>query len=79
MDIVADTLRHPPADDFRMVIVLPAKPDTGQDDTRGQLAVLADADGDNGRFLATTIRTRTGSTSDPVYVHAKVGVVDDAG
>jgi phosphatidylserine/phosphatidylglycerophosphate/cardiolipin synthase-like enzyme len=77
VDILAGKLRHPPADDFRVVIMLPGKPDTGQDDTRGQLALLADADGGNGRFLATTIRARTGNTSDRVYVHAKVAIVDD--
>jgi phosphatidylserine/phosphatidylglycerophosphate/cardiolipin synthase-like enzyme len=57
--------------------MLPGKPNTGQDDTRGQLALLAEADGDRGRFLATTIRARSGATSERVYVHAKVGVVDD--
>jgi phosphatidylserine/phosphatidylglycerophosphate/cardiolipin synthase-like enzyme len=77
VDILVDKLRRPPADDFRLLIMLPAKPDSGQDDTRGQLALLADADADHGRFLATTIRGRTGDTSDPVYVHAKVGIVDD--
>ena len=77
VDILAGKLRHPPAEDFRMVIMLPGKPNTGQDDTRGQLALLADADDGNGRFLATTIRARTGNTSDRVYVHAKVGIVDD--
>jgi phosphatidylserine/phosphatidylglycerophosphate/cardiolipin synthase-like enzyme len=66
----------PPADDFRVVIMLP-RPNTGEDDTRGQLALLAEADGDQGRFLATTIRARSGNTSDRVYVHAKVGIVDD--
>jgi phosphatidylserine/phosphatidylglycerophosphate/cardiolipin synthase-like enzyme len=53
------------------------RPNTGEDDTRGQLALLAEADGDQGRFLATTIRARSGNTSDRVYVHAKVGIVDD--
>ena len=38
---------------------------------------LAEADCDQGRFLATTIRARSGNTSDRVYVHAKVGIVDD--
>ena len=55
----------------------PAGRTTEQDDTRGQLALLADADGDQERFLATTIRARSGNTSDRVYVHAKVGIVDD--
>ena len=57
--------------------MLPGKANNGQDDTRGQLALLADADRDHERFLATTIRARTGETSDRVYVHAKVGIVDD--
>jgi phosphatidylserine/phosphatidylglycerophosphate/cardiolipin synthase-like enzyme len=77
VNILADKLRHPPADDFRLVIMLPGRPNTGQDDTRGQLGLLAEADGDQGRFLATTIRARSGNTSNRVYVHAKVGIVDD--
>jgi phosphatidylserine/phosphatidylglycerophosphate/cardiolipin synthase-like enzyme len=39
--------------------------------------VLAAADGDSGRLLAATIRSRTGLRDDPLYVHAKVGIVDD--
>jgi phosphatidylserine/phosphatidylglycerophosphate/cardiolipin synthase-like enzyme len=77
VDVLADKLRRPPADDFRVVVMLPAKPNNGADDTRGQLALLADADGDQGRFLATTIQSRSGDTSDRAYVHAKVGIVDD--
>jgi phosphatidylserine/phosphatidylglycerophosphate/cardiolipin synthase-like enzyme len=77
VNILADKLRRPPADDFRVVIMLPGKPNTGEDDTPGQLALLAEADGDQRRFLATTIRARSGNTSDRVYVHAKVGIVDD--
>jgi phosphatidylserine/phosphatidylglycerophosphate/cardiolipin synthase-like enzyme len=77
VNILADKLRRPPSDDFRVVIMLPAKPNNGADDTRGQLSLLADADGDQRRFLATTIQARSGDTSDRVYVHAKVGVVDD--
>ena len=77
VNILADKLRRPPADEFRVVIMLPGRPNTGEDDTRGQLALLAEADGDQGRFLATTIRARSGNTSDRVYVHAKVGIVDD--
>jgi phosphatidylserine/phosphatidylglycerophosphate/cardiolipin synthase-like enzyme len=76
-NILAGKLRRPPTDEFRVVIMLPGKPNTGEDDTRGQLGLLAEADGDHGRFLATTIRARSGNTSDRVYVHAKVGIVDD--
>ena len=44
--------RSPPTDEFRMVLVLPAHPNNGNDDTRGQLGVLVDADRDQ-RLLAT--------------------------
>jgi phosphatidylserine/phosphatidylglycerophosphate/cardiolipin synthase-like enzyme len=77
VNIVADKLRRPPADEFRVVIMLPGRPNTGEDDTRGQLGLLAEADGDHRRFLATTIRARSGHGSDRVYVHAQVGIVDD--
>jgi phosphatidylserine/phosphatidylglycerophosphate/cardiolipin synthase-like enzyme len=77
VDVLARKLREPPEDDFRLVVVLPAKANNGQDDTRGQLAVLAEADDGAGRFLAATIRSRTGARDDPLYVHAKVGIVDD--
>jgi phosphatidylserine/phosphatidylglycerophosphate/cardiolipin synthase-like enzyme len=71
-------LKDPATSDFRLVVLLPARANNGQDDTRGQLAVLADADDTgNSHFLATTIRSRTGGRDDPLYVHAKVGIVDD--
>ena len=50
--------------------------ENGNDDTRGQLGVLADADGGAGRFLACTLYQDGGER--PVYVHAKIGIVDDA-
>jgi phosphatidylserine/phosphatidylglycerophosphate/cardiolipin synthase-like enzyme len=77
VNVLADKLRRPPSDEFRVVMMLPGRPNTGEDDTRGQLAALAEADRGQGRFLATTIRARSGRTSDRVYVHAKVGIVDD--
>jgi phosphatidylserine/phosphatidylglycerophosphate/cardiolipin synthase-like enzyme len=58
-------------------VLLPSKANNGEDDTRGMLAVLADADAGRGRFLPVTIDARTGRTVDRVYVHAKVGIVDD--
>jgi phosphatidylserine/phosphatidylglycerophosphate/cardiolipin synthase-like enzyme len=75
--VLADKLRNPPSDDFRLVVLLPAHPNDGGDDTRGQLAVLVDADDGAGRFLATTVLARTGEVTGPLYVHAKVGIVDD--
>jgi len=76
VEILADLLRRPPSDDFRMVVVLPAHPSTGADDTRGQLAVLSEADVD-GRLLCCTLVARGGGAVEAVYVHAKIGIVDD--
>jgi hypothetical protein len=39
VNILADKLRRPPADGFRVVVVLPGRANSGQDDTRGQLAL----------------------------------------
>jgi len=78
VQILANKLREPPTDDFRLVVMLPAKPNNGADMTRGQLGVLAEADDGGERFLATTISARSGAVTGPLYVHAKIGIVDDA-
>src|SRR3954451_5779808 len=75
--LLAEKLREPPSDRFRVVVLLPSKANNGEEDTRGMLAHLVDADGGRGRFLATTIDAMTGSTVDRLYVHAKIGIVDD--
>ncbi len=77
VDELIDKLRHPPRPDFRMVLVLPARPSNGADTTRGQLGRLLDADNGAGRLLATTVRAHSGGRTDPLYVHAKVGIIDD--
>ncbi len=77
VQLLADRLRHPPCDDFQIVILLPAKANNGQDDTIGQLGVLADADAGSDRLLAVTTRSLSGHRDDRLYVHAKVGIVDD--
>jgi len=74
---LAEKLRHPPSDDFRLLVLLPAKPNNGNDDTRGQLGLLMQADGGAGRMLACTIYQRGSDDASPVYVHAKIGIVDD--
>ncbi len=74
--VLADKLRNPPSDDFRVVVLLPARPNNGRDDTRGQLGVLLDADDENRRFLACTLY-QPGRGGSIVYVHAKIGIVDD--
>jgi phosphatidylserine/phosphatidylglycerophosphate/cardiolipin synthase-like enzyme len=75
--VLRDKLERPPSDAFRIVLVLPAKPNSGGDDTRGMLAELIDADDGAGRLLACTLYARHRLLSEPVYVHAKVGIVDD--
>src|SRR5581483_3261233 len=75
--LLADKLRDPPHPDFRLLVVLPAKPSTGADDTRGVLGELIEADDDNGRLLACTLYARAGKLADPIYVHAKIGIIDD--
>jgi phosphatidylserine/phosphatidylglycerophosphate/cardiolipin synthase-like enzyme len=75
--VLTDKLRHPPSPEFRLLVVLPAKPNTGYDDTRGVLGELIEADDGNGRLLACTLYARSGSLADPIYVHAKIGIVDD--
>lgn len=75
--ILAEKLRRPPSDDFRVVVLLPARPNDGADVSRGQIAALIEADDGDGRFLAATVYARHGRLRDLVYVHAKVGIVDD--
>ncbi len=77
VEILARKLREPPCDEFRVVVLLPAKPNNGADTTRGQLGALVEADAGQGRFLAATVSARSGERTGPLYVHAKIGVVDD--
>jgi len=77
VEVLADSLRHPPNDRFRLVLLLPARPKGGADDTRGALGELIEADDGAGRVLACCLHARAGSASDAIYVHAKVGIVDD--
>jgi phosphatidylserine/phosphatidylglycerophosphate/cardiolipin synthase-like enzyme len=72
--ILRAKLEQPPTDAFRMVVVLPARPNNGNDDTRGQLGVLIASDHDK-RLLACTLYQP--GRAKPVYVHAKLGIVDD--
>jgi phosphatidylserine/phosphatidylglycerophosphate/cardiolipin synthase-like enzyme len=72
--ILKAKLEQPPSDEFRLVVLLPRRPNNGKDDTRGQLGVLADADRDQ-RLLACTLYQP--GHAEQVYVHAKIGIVDD--
>ena len=77
VEILRDKLENLPSPEFRIVIVLPAKANNGADDTRGQLGVLSAADPGNRRILAATIRGLSAERDDPLYIHAKVAIVDD--
>jgi phosphatidylserine/phosphatidylglycerophosphate/cardiolipin synthase-like enzyme len=72
--VLIDKLRRPPSEEFRIVVVLPARPNNGSDDTRGQLGLMVAADHDK-RLLACTLFQPGGVQQ--VYVHAKVAIVDD--
>jgi phosphatidylserine/phosphatidylglycerophosphate/cardiolipin synthase-like enzyme len=78
--VLAEKLRRPPCDDFRVIVLLPARPNNGADDSRGQIGVLIDADKQSGddtaRFLACTLY-QPGPGGNPVYVHSKAAIVDD--
>jgi phosphatidylserine/phosphatidylglycerophosphate/cardiolipin synthase-like enzyme len=75
-ELLADKLRNPPHPDFRLVIMLPTRANNGQDDTLGQASVLEDADAED-RLLVATLRSLSGQRDDRLYIHAKVGIVDD--
>ena len=76
-EVLIDKLRRPPSDEFRLLVLLPAHPNNGGDHTRGQIGRLVEADDGAGRFLACTLHQRSGADPRPVYVHAKIGIVDD--
>jgi phosphatidylserine/phosphatidylglycerophosphate/cardiolipin synthase-like enzyme len=75
--VLADKLSDPPCDEFRLVLLLPAKPNNGADDTRGVLGELIEADDGDGRLVASTLYARANTARDPIYVHAKIAIVDD--
>jgi phosphatidylserine/phosphatidylglycerophosphate/cardiolipin synthase-like enzyme len=79
--VLAEKLRRPPCDDFRVIALLPAHPNNGADDSRGQIGLLIDADKKSGdettRFLACTLY-QPGPAGRSVYVHSKAAVIDDA-
>src|SRR5256714_6633195 len=77
VEVLRHKLRRPPCDEFRLVVVLPARPNNGREDTRGQIGVLVDADDGGGRFLACALYQTGAWPPQGVYVHAKIGIVDD--
>src|SRR5207237_5515825 len=77
VEVLRAKLQKPPCAEFRLVVLLPAKPNNGREDTRGQLGVLVDADDGAGRFLACALYQAGARPPQSVYVHAKIGLVDD--
>ena len=77
LQILREKIEQPPSEEFRLILLLPANPNDGSDDTRGQLADLIEADDGAGRLLACTLRALGELGPCPVYVHAKIGIVDD--
>ncbi|HKU57418.1 MAG TPA: phospholipase D-like domain-containing protein, partial [Gaiellaceae bacterium] len=84
-EVLIGKLQDPPDPRFRVVLVLPRKPTNGADTTRGQLGRMLAADevdptGEK-LLLATTINAHShdhaAEDTALVYVHAKVGIVDD--
>jgi phosphatidylserine/phosphatidylglycerophosphate/cardiolipin synthase-like enzyme len=78
IEILADKLANPPSDEFRIVVLLPVRPNNGADVTRGQAGELTRVDDGAGRFVACSIYARGEAREPtPVYVHSKICIVDD--
>jgi phosphatidylserine/phosphatidylglycerophosphate/cardiolipin synthase-like enzyme len=75
--LLREKLSNPPSPEFRLLVLLPSHPKSGNDDTRGVLAELIEADADSGRVLACALYARSGQRVDPIYVHAKIAIIDD--
>jgi phosphatidylserine/phosphatidylglycerophosphate/cardiolipin synthase-like enzyme len=78
IEILSAKLADPPSDDFRLVVLLPVRPNNGADVTRGQAGELARVDDGAGRFVASSIYAQEeAEEATPVYVHSKICIVDD--
>ena len=81
VDELIAALKRVPDPDFRVVLVLPARPNIGKGDTDVHVRKLLAAD-EVGRVRVFTLYTaaqgKKGAwTYKPIYVHAKVAIVDD--
>ncbi|TMK75548.1 MAG: phospholipase [Actinobacteria bacterium] len=78
IEVLSDKLVRPPSKGFRLLVLLPVRANNGADVTRGQAGELANMDDGAGRFLACSIYAQDDSGDPtPVYVHAKICIVDD--
>jgi phosphatidylserine/phosphatidylglycerophosphate/cardiolipin synthase-like enzyme len=82
-DVLLEAIKHPPSARFRIVIVLPAHAYSGKWDNDRHVTRLRAADAGRG-ILAVYALYASGPSAGrhpvryrPVYVHAKVGVIDD--
>ncbi|HXT37783.1 MAG TPA: phospholipase D family protein [Chloroflexota bacterium] len=81
VDELIAALHRVPDPDFRVVLVLPAHPNIGKGDTDVHVRKLLAAD-PTGRVRVFTLYTAAPGTKGawvykPIYVHAKVAIVDD--
>lgn len=83
VDALLEAMNRPRPGPFRAVLVLPARAYTGKYDNDEHVRLLASADEGKGQFHAYSLWTggpaagATGFRYLPIYVHAKVSVVDD--
>jgi phosphatidylserine/phosphatidylglycerophosphate/cardiolipin synthase-like enzyme len=83
VDALIDAMNRPHDGPFRIVTVLPAKAYTGKYDNDLHVRDLQDADAGRGIFAAYCPYASgpalgpTGYHYLPIYVHAKVGIIDD--
>src|SRR3989442_5063577 len=73
--VLRDKLARPPTPDFRVVLVLPAKPDSGGDHNPVHARYPASADGDRGRLLGCKLYATGRGRDWPVFLPAKGGIV----
>ncbi|GAC1473462.1 MAG: phospholipase D-like domain-containing protein [Chloroflexota bacterium] len=83
VDALVDAIRQPRSQPFRIVLVLPAKAYTGRYDNDEHVRLLSKVDDGSHVFSAYALYAggpaigKTGYHYMPIYVHAKVSIVDD--
>jgi phosphatidylserine/phosphatidylglycerophosphate/cardiolipin synthase-like enzyme len=84
VEALCEAMNRPHSGPFRIVMLLPARAYSGRYDNDHHVSQLRDADAGRGIFEAYTPYAygpaigRTGYAYLPIYVHAKVGIVDDS-
>jgi phosphatidylserine/phosphatidylglycerophosphate/cardiolipin synthase-like enzyme len=84
VEALCDAMNRPHSGPFRIVLLLPARAYSGRYDNDHHVSLLREADAGRGIFEAYSPYAygpaigRTGYAYLPIYVHAKVGIVDDS-